>query len=419
MQTGAKPLEDALLKPFRGASIFVGGMTPVICRFGAFVIDGERLELRRGEELREMEPQVFSLLVFLIENRDRVVSKDEMIEAVWDGRIVSDATLNARINGARRAVGDNGKEQAVIRTYPRRGFRFVAEVERDAPDVPKAAGDFNPEVHFCNAPDGISIAYALSGDGPPLLKTANWLSHLEYDWESPVWNPLLMALSANFRLLRYDQRGTGLSDRVVEELSLERFVDDLEAVADAAGMDRFPLFAMSQGCPVAITFAVRHPERVSRLILYGGFSQGARVRGDGIDLAKEEAIATLMREGWGQDNPAFRQIFTSQLLPDASQEQIQWFNDLQRETTSPENAVRLRIAIDEMDVSNILSEISVPTLVIHRENDARQPFTEGRHLAAAIPGARFVALEGSGHIVLEGENIWPRYLSEIMEFARG
>ena len=176
---------------------------------------------------------------------------------------------------------------------------------------------------------------------------------------------------------------------------------------------------MSQGCPVAITFAVRHPERVSRLILYGGFSQGARVRGDGIDLAKEEAIATLMREGWGQDNPAFRQIFTSQLLPDASQEQIQWFNDLQREPTSPENAVRLRIAIDEMDVSNILSEISVPTLVIHRENDARQPFTEGRHLAAAIPGARFVALEGSGHIVLEGENIWPRYLSEIMDFARG
>ena len=131
----------------------------MICRFGAFVIDGERPELRRGEELREMEPQVFSLLVFLIENRDRVVSKDEMIEAVWDGRIVSDATLNARINGARRAVGDNGKEQAVIRTYPRRGFRFVAEVERDAPDVPKAAGDFNPEVDFCNAPDGISIAY--------------------------------------------------------------------------------------------------------------------------------------------------------------------------------------------------------------------------------------------------------------------
>lgn len=142
------------------------------------------------------------------------------------------------------------------------------------------------------------------------------------------------------------------------------------------------------------------------------------MRGDGIDLAKEEAIATLMREGWGQDNPAFRQIFTSQMLPDASQEQVQWFNDLQRETTSPENAVRLRIAIDEMDVSNLLGEISVPTLVIHRENDARQPFTEGRQLAAAIPGARFVALEGSGHIVLESENIWPLYLSEIMDFAR-
>jgi pimeloyl-ACP methyl ester carboxylesterase/DNA-binding winged helix-turn-helix (wHTH) protein len=388
-------------------------------RFGAHEIDTERLELLRDGTPINLEPQVFSLLVLLIENRDRVVSKDEMIEAVWDGRIVSDATLNARINGARRAVGDTGKDQALIRTYPRCGFRFVADIESHGPQAQRAGSDFSQEVRFCQAPDGVSIAYALSGDGPPLMKTANWLNHLEYDWESPVWRPQLTALSSKFKLLRYDQRGTGLSERDVEELSLEAFVDDLEAVADAAGFDIFPLLGMSQGCPVAIAFAVRHPERVSRLVLYGGFSRGARIRGDGVDLAKEEAIATLMREGWGQDNPAFRQISTSQMLPDGTPEQIQWFNDLQRETTTPENAVRLRIAIDEMDVSDILAKVSVPTLVIHRESDARQPFAEGRQLAAAIPDARFVALEGSGHVVLEGEKEWPRYMAEIIDFAGG
>ena len=262
-------------------------------RFGSYLIDARRLELRRDGELCELEPQVFSLLVFLIENRDRVVSKDEMIEAVWDDRIVSDATLNARINGARRAVGDSGKEQSVIRTYPRRGFRFVADVEAEgetsgtSDQGQKISQKISQEVRFCTAPGGTRIAYATSGDGPPLVKTANWLNHLEYDWQSPVWQPLLTALSENFRLVRYDQRGTGLSDWNTDNFSFDAFVDDLEAVVDAAGIEKFPLFGLSQGCPVSIAFAVRHPERVSRLILYGGFVQGAHLRSGQTDLAKE------------------------------------------------------------------------------------------------------------------------------------
>ena len=327
-------------------------------RFDQYVVETDRLELLRDGERVDIEPQVFSLLTYLIENRDRVVSKDELIEAVWEGRIVSDSTLNTRINAVRRAVGDDGKSQSVIRTIVRRGFRFVADIALDdtsevrAADAGKAQTDYAQQVRFCTASDGVRIAYATAGRGQPLVKAANWLNHLEYDWESPVHRPILRELAGQFTLVRYDERGNGLSDWDVEEFSLEAFVSDLEAVVDAANLEQFALLGMSHGGPVAVSYAVRHPERVTKLVLYGSFSRGARKR-DAVDLQKEEAVATLIREGWGQDNPAFRQIFTSQLMPDASAEQTQWFNDLQRETTSPENAVRLRISIDEMDVAEL------------------------------------------------------------------
>ena len=389
-------------------------------RFDRYVVDTDRLELQRDGARVDIEPQVFSLLTYLIENRDRVVSKDELIEAVWQGRIVSDTTLNTRINAVRRSVGDDGKTQAIIRTIVRRGFRFVADIIAESPsqtssDTRKESG-YSQQVRFCTASDGVRIAYGTAGQGPPLVKTANWLNHLEYDWESPIWRPMLREFCSYASLIRYDERGNGLSDWDVEELSLDAFVADLEAVADAAGLERFSMFGMSQGSPVAVAYAVRHPERVAKLVLYGGFTKGARQRG-AIDLHKEEAIATLIREGWGQDNPAFRQIFTSQMMPDASVEQAQWFNDLQRETTSPENAVKLRIAIDEIDIADLLPNLQTPTLVIHRRDDARQPFEEGRTLAAMIPNAQFVVLEGRNHIMLEDEAEWPRFMAEVRNFV--
>lgn len=389
-------------------------------RFDRYVVDTDRLELQRDGARVDIEPQVFSLLTYLIENRDRVVSKDELIEAVWQGRIVSDTTLNTRINAVRRSVGDDGKTQAIIRTIVRRGFRFVADIIAESPsqtssDTRKESG-YSQQVRFCTASDGVRIAYGTAGQGPPLVKTANWLNHLEYDWESPIWRPMLREFCSYASLIRYDERGNGLSDWDVEELSLDAFVADLEAVADAAGLERFSMFGMSQGSPVAVAYAVRHPERVAKLVLYGGFTKGARQRG-AIDLHKEEAIATLIREGWGQDNPAFRQIFTSQMMPDASVEQAQWFNDLQRETTSPENAVKLRIAIDEIDIADLLPNLQTPTLVIHRRDDARQPFEEGRTLAAMIPNAQFVVLEGRNRIILEDEAEWPRFMAEVRNFV--
>jgi pimeloyl-ACP methyl ester carboxylesterase/DNA-binding winged helix-turn-helix (wHTH) protein len=392
--------------------------------FCDYALDVSRRELRQGSGLIAVEPQVFDLLVYLLQNRDRVVSKDDLLQAVWGGRIVSGSTLTSRINAARRAVGDSGERQALIRTIARKGIRFVGAVrETDAPgantnDATPTADALRQHIHFCTAPDGVRIAYAEVGRGPPLVKTANWLNHLEYDWQSPVWMHLLHALAKNHQLIRYDARGNGLSDWEVKDISLEAFVRDLESVVAATRLQRFPLMGMSQGCAVSVAYAVRHPERVSHLILYGGYARGKRRRGSPQDVEQSDALLTLMRQGWGQENPAFRQIFTSLFIPGGTAEQMQWFNDLQRITTSPENAVRIRQAADEIDVSDLLAQVKVPTLVLNCRNDAVHPFDEGRRLAAGIPGARFVALEGSNHVILESDPAWPRFIEEISNFLQ-
>jgi DNA-binding winged helix-turn-helix (wHTH) protein/pimeloyl-ACP methyl ester carboxylesterase len=391
--------------------------------FSNHAVDTDLRELRRGPDLVALEPQVFDLLIYLLQNRDRVVSKDDLIASVWQGRIVSESTLTSRINAARKAVGDNGEEQHLIRTVPRKGFRFVGDVsEPAAPNMttktPVLTPDLRQEVHFCTAPDGVRIAYALAGKGPPLMKAANWLNHLQYDWQSPIWSHLLHALAREHRLIRYDARGNGLSDWNVDDLSFEAFVRDLESVTDAAGLEKFALLGISQGCAFSIAYAARHPERVSHLVLYGGFARGRRKRGSQQEIESADAVATLMRQGWGQENPAFRQMFTSLFIPGGTAEQMQWFNDLQRITTSPDNAIRLRRTVDEIDINGLLPLVKAPTLVLHCRNDAVQPFDEGRQLAAGISGARFVALEGRNHLVLEGDPEWGRLLDEIRNFLR-
>lgn len=381
------------------------------------MLDIDRRELRRGPALIALEPQVFDLLVYLLRNRDRVVSKDDLIASVWGGRIVSDSTLDSRINAARKAVGDSGERQLLIRTVARKGIRFVGDVTEGAAAIAQASPiEQRPTVHFCTTADGVRIAHAEVGAGPPLVKSANWLNHLEYDWQSPIWGHLLRELAARHRLIRYDSRGNGLSDLEVGDLTIETSVRDLEAVVEASGLDTFALLGISQGCAISIAYAVRHPERVSRLVLYGGYARGRRKRGSEQEAASSEAIVTLMRQGWGQDNPAFRQLFTSLFVPGGTPEQMQWFNDLQRISTSPENAVRLRKFADEIDVTTLLAQVRAPTLVLHCRDDAVQPFEEGRRMAAGIPGARFVALEGRNHLMLDGEPAMARFLAEIGGF---
>jgi pimeloyl-ACP methyl ester carboxylesterase len=243
------------------------------------------------------------------------------------------------------------------------------------------------------------------------------MTHLEFDFESPIWRHLYRELSRDHTLIRYDARGNGLSDRDVENVSFETFVGDLETVVDAAGFERFALLGISQGCAISIAYAVRHPERVTHLILFGGYAVGwAKRAGSAAEKEQWAAMLTLMRLGWGQENPAFRQLFTSQFIPGGTKEQTDWFNELQRISTSPEDAVRNLLANGDTDVSALLGQVAVPTLVMHSRDDARVPFDQGRRLAAGIPGARFVSLPSGNHLILEDEPAFPRFLQEIRAF---
>lgn len=289
-----------------------------------------------------------------------------------------------------------------------------------APAEPAAESGAEPlplqTIRFCCGSDGTGLAYSVVGEGPPLVKTANWLNHLEYDWDSPVWRHWLRAIIAHRQLIRYDERGNGLSDWNTADISFEAFVDDLTSVVNAAGIKRFDLLGISQGCSVSIAYAVRHPERVRRLVLYGGYAAGWRVRAAPGEVERREAMRTLTREGWGQNNPAFRQMFTTLFFPEASPAETEWFNELQRLSASPANAERLQVAFAEIDVRHLLAEVRVPTMVLHTREDAVIPFAAGRELAAGIPGAEFVALESRNHLLLEHEPAWNKLLTSVSAF---
>ena len=272
------------------------------------------------------------------------------------------------------------------------------------------------EIRYCRAADGIQLAYAVTGEGYPLLKCANWMSDLQYDWDSSIWRHWIAGLSEQNRLVRYDQRGNGLSDRHAEDLAFDAQLNDLETVADATRLDRFALLGISAGAALSIAYAVRHPERVSHLILYGGRARGWKRSGTPVEQARRGAMVTLIRAGWGQDNPAFRQLFTSLFIPDATPEQMDWYNELQRRTVSPENAARLADHSGDTEVTHLLEKVVTPTLVLHSVGDQLVPFDLGRELAIGIPDARFVALDSRNHILLSDEPAFQRFLDELRRF---
>ena len=312
------------------------------------------------------------------------------------------------------AFQDLGSRELKNIARPVRVFRVWPESNEGS-----AAAEAHQEIRFCTAEDGVRIAYATAGSGRPLVKAANWLNHLEHDWVSPAWRHLLRDLTKHFFLVRYDERGNGLSDWDAEDISFESFVTDLETVVDAVGLERFPLLGVSQGCSVCVAYAVRHPERVTHLVLYGGYARGVCRRDDPAAVEGAEALITLMRQGWGRENPALRQLWTTRFMPEATQEQAKWFNDLQRITASPENAIRIRRVLDQIDVTSLLSQVRVPTLVLHARGDDAVPFEEGRRLAAGIPAARFVALDTRNHMILEAEPAWSRFMEEVRAFLLG
>jgi pimeloyl-ACP methyl ester carboxylesterase/DNA-binding CsgD family transcriptional regulator len=272
------------------------------------------------------------------------------------------------------------------------------------------------EIRFCTTRDGVRIAYASIGEGPVLVKAPNWLTHLEYEWQSPVWRHWWQELAQDHTIIRFDQRGSGLSEWDVDDLSFEARVLDLEAVVEATNADNFALLGISQGASVAIEYAVRHPEKVTHLVICGGFARGRLKRGTA--RAVQEAHLTLIREGWGKDNPAYRHMFTSTFMPEATPEQMRWFNELQRVSTSPDNAARIFEASGHVDVMDRLRLVTVPTLVLHARGDERIDFEHGRLLASLIPDACFVPLDSRNHLTLEDEPAWGTLIGNVRHFLK-
>ena len=342
--------------------------------------------------------------------------------AGWRMRMAANLLRDGKHNSANiaYAVGFNS-EAAFNRAFKREfgeppaTWRRRIEADEAAADPARAA---LPEqtVRYCTARDGTRLAWSAVGEGPPLVKTANWLNHLEHDWKSPLWRHWMGEFLNDRCLVRYDERANGLSDWDTPEISFDAFVDDLASVVDCAGLDRFDLLGISQGAAVAIAYAVRHPERVRRLVLYGGYAQGWGARANPEEVARREAMLTLTEIGWGGDNPAYRQLFTNLYIPGASAEQADWFTEVQRISASTENSIRIQRALSMIDVGELLEEVRVPTLVAHARGDQVVPFAAGELLAAKIPGAQFVPLEGQNHILIETEPAWPEFTSAVRGF---
>ncbi|MBY6114664.1 alpha/beta fold hydrolase [Mameliella alba] len=388
----------------------------MVYRFADCTLDPERHRLTSGGAERHVEPQVFALLDLLLQRAGEVVSRDDLIRIVWKGRIVSDATVDARISAARSAVGDDGHKQAIIRTVPRVGLQLVVPVERVGTEALPFHATDRVTVRMATSADGSGIAWSSLGKGPPLMRAGHWMTHQERDLESPIWRPWLDRLGRGRRLVRYDPRGTGMSDRDCGGVSEEKLVEDMEAVADAAGLERFSIFAASQSASVACIYAARHPERIDRLILYGGFTQGSLVRDGEIGAAMTQAFGDLIRKGWGQENIGAMRSFSALFMPQASEDQIQSFIDLQVRSASPDWAAELREVCARVDVTEVLPKVIAPVLVAHARNDALQPFSQAQRFARLLPDAQLLSIDSANHVLVPDEPGFGRLMDAVDDF---
>ncbi|MEU4245455.1 alpha/beta fold hydrolase [Actinoplanes sp. NPDC026619] len=385
--------------------------------------------MHRAGATIHVEPRAFDLLCHLVTHRDRVVSKNELLDSVWGDRFVSEAALTTALRTVRRALGDTGGRQGMIRTVHRRGYQFVAAGTTVGAAPParsepaRTAAPFGTDhqvIRFCKAGDGARIAYASVGTGPPLMKAANWMSHLDLEWTTPVWSHWISGLARNRTLVRYDERGCGLSDWEVPSCTFDDWVDDLETVVEASGLDRFPLLGVSQGGAVAVAYAARHPARVSRLILAGAYARGRQVRArDAAERNEADLDLDVARVGWSHQDPRFLRVFASQFLPEGTPRDWEEFVDFQRRTTSPANGVRFLEEFARIDVSAIAHQVRCPTLILHSRDDARVPTSQAGELAALIPDSRLVMLDSRNHLLTATEPAWAEFLSHIDAFLNG
>lgn len=372
--------------------------------------------LTRAGKPIAVEPQVFDLIGILAEASGDLVTKDTLVDRVWQGLAVSDATINARLSAARKAVGDDGKRQEIIKTIPRRGFLLCAPVNSNDPSPSIQTSVATGTVRFAQSADGAPIAWTSEGSGPPLVRIGHWLSKLDRDRASSIWGPLIERFARDRELIRYDLRGTGLSGRGVALDGVDRYCDDLLSVVNASGHDRVQIFAPSQAVPVALAFAARYPDRVDRMALYGGYVQGRRVR----DLAPGEldtdtAIA-MIRAGWGVRGSVFMESFVHIFCPDATPEQVQEIAETQKATVDADAAIRLRDAVDRFDVSALLDRVQCPVLVMHNADDAIHPVAQSQLIAQRLTNAQLLVFEGRNHIPLPQTPSWVQMMAAAEAF---
>ena len=387
-----------------------------------YAFSGNRLDtgthvLTRNNVEIPVEPQVFDVIRVLAENHGELVTKDQMIDAVWDGRIVSDATISARINAARTAVGDNGKDQSIIRTVTRRGFKMVAAVERLDQNEKTSSEELEQTIRYTTSTGGTSIAWSSAGSGTPLLSAWHHLAHLEQDWISPLLRPGFEWMAEKHRLIRYDIRGSGLSDPIRPGDTIDQHAEDMLAVADAAGLDRFPVLATLQAAAAAIRLAVRHPDRISCLVLQNGYARGRAMRTNAPeDPESDPFIALLNSGGWGDPDNGFMRAWATMVLPMATFGETTEFIRLIANSGTPEEALVQRSLIDRLDVTDDLARVRAPTLVIHARLCALHPVAEGRKTAAGIPNAEFLEVDSSNTIFIASDPVFERVFKAKLEF---
>ena len=381
-------------------------------------LDPEAHVLLRAGEVVPVEPQVFDLLHVLAARAGAMVTKDDLIDAVWAGRIVSDATISARISAARAAVGDNGRDQSVIRTVSRRGFKFVADViVADHSARPTEKPRLRHVIRYTAAQDGSSIAWSRAGEGPPVLYAWHHFSHLEQDWASPLLSPALLAIAERHSLIRYDIRGSGLSDPLQAVATIDDHVTDMRAVADAAGLERFPIIATLQSATVAIRFAAQFPDRVSRLVLHNAYARGRAMRESApVEAENDPFIALLKSGGWGDATNGFMRAWATMVLPMASAEEATELIRLISHSGTADTALHQRTLIDCFDVFEDLPRVRAPTRVIHARLCPIHPVAEGRKVAAGIPAAEFVEVDSSNTFLIGSDPTFERVMSTTLEF---
>lgn len=388
----------------------------MIYSFSGNSLDLGRHVLTRDGKSVPIEPQVFDILCLLARNAGNLVTKDDLIEEIWDGRVVSEAAISSRINAARSAVGDTGRDQKIIRTVPRRGFEMVAPVEITEKSATTVPG-LRQTIRYVASADGTNIAWSSAGEGVPVLYAWHHLSHLEKDWASGLLAPGLKAMAVRHRLIRFDIRGAGLSDRIKPGDRLDQHVEDMIAVADAAGLDRFPVVAVLQASAVAIRLAAKYPERVSRLVLMNPYARGRAVRENAPDAHENDPfIALLNGGGWGDASNGFMRAWATMVLPMAQPDEITELIELIESAGTTEDALLQRALIDNLDVREDLSGVRAPTLVIHARLCSIHPVTEGRRVAAGIADAEFVELDSSNTFFVAGDPVHDRVVDATLEF---